>query len=154
MAGKGKRKGARTDQTVQAIDRQLKALELRKAGASYQAIADTLGYAHPSGAAEAVKAALKAVIREPAEEVRTLELERLDMALLSIAQSVRAGNFGAIDRWVKLAERRARLLGLDRPQAHFPIDYTKLTDDQLYRIINGEDPLEVVAGAGAGEGQG
>jgi hypothetical protein len=137
------------EQTVQAIDRQLRALELRKAGASYKVIADALGYAHPSGAAQAVVAALKAVVREPAEEVRTLELERLDAALLAIWPAVRAGNFGAVDRVVRIMERRAKLLGLDRTvvSGMLDIDMTTLTDDQLQRLVDGEDPLAVLAGS-------
>ena len=103
----------RQDQSIQAQERQLQALELRKAGATYEAIAERLGYADRSGAFRAVTSALKATLREPADELRTLELERLDSALLAIWRQVQAGDLHAIDRLVRLAERRAKLLGLD-----------------------------------------
>jgi len=63
-------------QTVRTIDRQLQALELRKAGVSYRHIAEQLGYRGVSGAHSAVARALQKVIQEPATEVLSLELER------------------------------------------------------------------------------
>jgi len=102
--------------TVKAHDRHLQALELRKAGATYQAIADQLGYASPHGAHAAVASALKATLREPAEALRELELVRLDSALLGIWRRVQSGDYKAIDRLVRIMERRAKLLGLDTPR--------------------------------------
>lgn len=103
------------EDAVKAIDNQLKALELRKAGVSYQRIADTLGYKSASGAHKAVQTALKKTLQEPADDLRKLELERLDSAAAAIYPSVKQGQYGAIDRWIKIMERRAKLLGLDAP---------------------------------------
>ena len=103
------------EDAVKALDNQLKALELRKAGVSYQRIADALGYKSASGAHKAVHTALKKTLQEPADELRTLELERMDAALAAIWPSVKQGQYGAIDRYVKLSERRSKLLGLDMP---------------------------------------
>lgn len=100
---------------VQAHENQMKALALRKAGVSYQSIADAIGYKDPSGAWRAVKSALKLTLQEPAEELRTLELARLDDMLKAIASHVQAGNLTAIDRALKIQDRRAKLLGLDMP---------------------------------------
>jgi len=55
---------------VKAHERHLQALELRKAGATYQVIADQLGYASPKGAHKAVTSALKATLREAGDDVR------------------------------------------------------------------------------------
>lgn len=104
-----------TQNEVTAHDNQLKALELRKAGVSYQRIAETLGYKDSSGAWRAVKAALKKTLQEPADELRTLEIERLDAMLSAIWASVKQGQYGAQDRALKIMERRAKLLGLDAP---------------------------------------
>ena len=101
---------------VRAHDRHLQALELRKAGATYQAIADQLGYAQAKGAYKAVTSALKATLKEPAEELRTLELTRLDAMLLSLWRRVQNGDERAIDRALRIMERRAKLLGLDAPK--------------------------------------
>jgi hypothetical protein len=102
---------------VTSLERKLQALELRKAGASYRTIAERLGYASASGAHKAVASALKATLREPAGEVRTLELERLDAALLAIWRRVQNGDDRAIDRLLRIMERRARMLGLDATPA-------------------------------------
>ena len=104
-----------TQNEVTAHDNQLKALELRKAGVSYQRIAETLGYKDASGAWRAVKSALKKPLQEPAAELRPLEVERLDAMLSAIWASVKQGQYGAQDRALKIMERRARLLGLDAP---------------------------------------
>lgn len=100
---------------VNANDKQRQALELRKAGVSYAEIATRLGYRSGSGAHAAVGAALKKTLQEPADELRKLEVERLDAMLLAIATQVRQGNHGAIDRALRIMERRAKLLGLDAP---------------------------------------
>lgn len=63
---------------IVAKEKAAKAIELRKAGKSFQAIADELGYGSDSAAFKAVQRALKAIAGEPAEELRTLELQRLD----------------------------------------------------------------------------
>ena len=100
---------------IKAHERHLAALELRKAGASYQTIAERLGYRSSSGAHKAVSSALKATLREPADELRELEVTRLDAALLAIWRRVQSGDERAIDRLLGIMKRRAALLGLDRP---------------------------------------
>jgi len=100
---------------INALDKQLQALQLRIAGVSYQSIADALGYKHASGAHKAVSSALKKTLQEPADDLRSLELARLDSAMQAIAASVKQGQYGAIDRLLKIMERRAKLLGLDAP---------------------------------------
>ena len=100
---------------VNASDKQRQALELRKAGVSYVMIAEKLGYRGPSGAHAAVASGLKRTLQEPADELRKLEVERLDSMLLAINAQVKQGNHGAIDRALRIMERRAKLLGLDAP---------------------------------------
>lgn len=93
---------------VKAVDRHLQALELRKAGISYARIAEALGFNSPQAAWKAVNSALKKTVQEPADELRTLEVERLDAAAAAIYPSVKQGQYGAIDRWIKIMERRDR----------------------------------------------
>jgi len=97
-------------------DRKLAALELRKAGATYRAIADQLGYRSVSGVYKAVASALKTTLREPADEVRELEIVRLDAALLAIWRRVQSGDDRAIDRLLGIMKRRSELLGLAAPK--------------------------------------
>ncbi len=100
---------------LSALDRQMQALDLRKSGASFAAIAQALNYASPSGAHKAVMSAIKKVLREPAEEVRTLELERLDRLQMAAWTKAIKGDLRAIDAVLRIMKRRAELLGLDAP---------------------------------------
>ena len=107
----------RQKQATEKHDDKLRALELRKAGYSYAEIAADLGK-HKSSAWRNVKQALKETLQEPADDVRKLELIRLDAALRAIWPMVEAGNLSAIDRLHVNLKRRAELLGLDAPAKH------------------------------------
>ena len=106
---------ANREQQVKAAERQRQALQLRQAGVAYEDIAQRLGYSGRSSAWRSVMAALKHTLQEPADEVRTLELARLDRLLLGLWPQAAAGNQGAVDRALRIMERRAKLLGLDAP---------------------------------------
>src|SRR5215212_5566001 len=99
-----------------ATERQAQALALHKAGLGYQVIADRLGYAGRSGAYKAVEAALHKTLQQPADELRTLELARLDRMQVAIWDKAISGNLRAVDRVLKIMKRRATLLGLDAPR--------------------------------------
>src|SRR5687768_8552575 len=71
-------------QRLAALDREVAALRLRQSGLTYQRIADRLGYRNRSGAWHAVHAALMATLQGPADELRTLELARLDRLQLAV----------------------------------------------------------------------
>lgn len=105
-------------QQVAAHDRHLRALELRIAGASYRVIAKSLGYKSVSSVHTAIERALKQTVQEPADELRKLEMERLDAMGLKVWEQVRSGNLGAVDRMLRIMERRSKLLGLDAPVRH------------------------------------
>lgn len=124
---------------LEAVERARKALELRKAGYGFQIISEQLGYSDSSGAYRAVRRALMRTIQEPADEVRKLELERLDKILTALWPAAIAGKWLAIDRVLLIMERRARLLGLDAP--------TKVDITQRIREVAEEaglDPDEAV----------
>jgi hypothetical protein len=103
------------EKTPEVAERWQKALELRKAGASYQQIADKLGYEGASGAYNAVMGAIKATLREPAAEVRALELDRLDRLMVGMWKRAGDGDEKAVASVLSIMDRRARLLGLDAP---------------------------------------
>ena len=102
--------------TAQIESRRSQVIKLRLEGNSLRAIAQTLGVALSTvhGDLTAMLQGLKDAQKLCAEEYLTLELERLDMATQAIAQRVQEGHLGAIDRWLKISERRAKLLGLDK----------------------------------------
>jgi hypothetical protein len=121
---------------LDAAAKQARALELRKAGYSFDSIAARLGYANGGGAYKAVEAGLKATLQEPADELRQLEIERLDTMLVALWPKVKKGEHGAIDRALKVSERRASLIGLDAPtRIDSRIDVTKLSDAELDAYI-------------------
>ncbi|MEU9792893.1 helix-turn-helix domain-containing protein [Streptomyces sparsogenes] len=120
--------------TPEGAERDAEAARLRARGLSYRAIAAELGVDLHT-AHNAVKRALAAIVQEPAEDVRRMELERLD-ALYEAAMGVLEREhvtvsqgkiiyqgdepllddgpvLQAIDRLLRIQERRAKLLGLD-----------------------------------------
>jgi len=106
------------ERQIAAVERQVAALNLRKAGVDYRRIAAELGYSGPSSAHYAVKTALKKTRQEAADEVRHLELERLDVMLNSLWPSITEGKRAApraAEVALKVMDRRAALLGLDAP---------------------------------------
>lgn len=106
------------DKSLTALERQRQALELRKAGMGYEAIARQVGYASHSGAIKAVQTAMQRTIQEPADELRALEVARLDDMLAGLWVDARRGAVGKIDRVLRIMERRATLLGLDAPKSY------------------------------------
>jgi hypothetical protein len=115
-------------------DKARKAVELRRTGASYDAIAGQLGYANRSGAWKAVQQALKRSVRESGDAVRQLENDRLDRLLLSLWKRALEGDLEALDRVLKIMKRRAELNGLDAPKQLA----LQMSDEELDRAIEGE----------------
>ena len=101
---------------VNAAERQAAAVHLRKSGHTFQEIADKLGYAGHQGAYKAVMSAIRKIVQEPAEELRKLELERLDVMLKSLWPFVLKGSPRHVEMALKVMDRRAAYLGLDAPK--------------------------------------
>lgn len=100
---------------IRTTEKTLKALELRKRGLNYTQIGKELG-CHRSTACRYVLSELENLAdkcREEAAQVRDLELQRLDALYLVANAEVEKGNVPAIDRCLRIMERRAKLLGLD-----------------------------------------
>jgi hypothetical protein len=92
------------------------AMELRKAGASFQQIGDKLKLTRQRAfqlVSEGLQE-LNAICTDKAEELRRLDLERLDSLLLSLYPQ--RSNPRVADSILRTMERRAKLLGLDAPQ--------------------------------------
>ena len=135
MAGRGRAKTAPS--RIEAEERQAAALNLRKAGVSFEEIARQTGYASASGAYEAVKAAMAKTLREPANELRELELARLDGMLEAISEAVMAGDLNAIGMALRISERRSRILGLDYRERPLSIKLPKLESAQDIPTVAG-----------------
>jgi len=149
--GRSKRDGkGRYTRTQDSAERDANAARLRADGANYDEIAREMGYGSAASAWKAVDRALRATVAEPAARVRTIELARLDILLWEAWKVLRARHIvvnqgrvvldpdsgqplhdhgpvlQAIDRVLKIQERRARLLGLDAP-----VKVEAITVDQI-----------------------
>lgn len=93
--------------------RQLRALELRLTGMQYEDIANQLGYADRAAAYGAVRAVIARREHEAVDEMRTIEGARLDAIAATLWPLVETGDLAAVDRMLKLMQRRAALFGLD-----------------------------------------
>lgn len=129
-------------QAVNIAQRRAEAVDMRIAGASFKAIAEKLGYKTASAACQDIGRALEQAVAEQTRSVeayREEELQRLD-ALLSEAWAILKRDhltvshgrvvyddttgkpilddgptLAAIDRILKIQERRSKYLGLDAP---------------------------------------
>jgi transcriptional regulator len=104
--------GNETARRLTAAEKRSEALALRIAGMSYEEIATTLGWANKSVAWKAVQKGIADVPRENARELKTMQLETLNEAKLSIFAAVRRGDVQAIDRLIKVLDHEAKLEGL------------------------------------------
>ncbi len=106
-------------------EKRRQALAMREIGYTYDEIAHAMGWKHNSTAVRCVQRALKATYQEPADEVRKLESKRIDRLARAIwvkatgkvnaDGTVEPPDLQALDRLLKLMNRRAALLGLDAP---------------------------------------
>lgn len=103
---------------AKAAERKRLAFELRKAGASYEEIGRSLGCSKQAAHAMVHKtlAELRARTDEIAEDVRSMELHRLDALLKGLWPAASKGAPIPVEKALKVMERRARMLGLDMPE--------------------------------------
>lgn len=103
---------------IAAKERRSLALKLRLAGIQFKDIGKQLGCSRQR-AAQLVEGEMENIIAQNAElaaQVRDMELVRLDTIQSGIWSQATSGNHGAIDRVLRIMERRSKLLGLDAPQ--------------------------------------
>jgi hypothetical protein len=108
-----------TPPKITARQREVQAMQLRATGATYEQIADALGYTQRDGAYKAVVRGIRREGEEYHESIefaRSLSLNRLDELLFAIYPAAKSGDRGAIDQVLRLEQRRANLLGLDAPK--------------------------------------
>lgn len=99
----------------EAQEKRAQALQLKLAGATNEQIVEAGIYANRGTVSREIKKALADITHDAATDVLKLELSRLDTALMGIWGAVRSGDVFAIDRMLKIMDRRARYLGLDQP---------------------------------------
>ena len=120
--GAGKKKRKRTVKSVaketKTVARRARAIDLRLRGYGLREIAKELkvsvSQAHRD--VEAVMKQMREKANESAERHLQISLERLDRAIKGLMPGVDAGSPRACEVLGKLEERRAKLLGIDKPQ--------------------------------------
>ena len=104
---------------VAAADWRPTAIQRRIAGHTYAQIGAEFGVT--AARAYAVVSehldACRKEATERAEELRQIELERLDKLLAVVGPMAEAGDLAAVDRLLRIQERRSAYLGLDAPRA-------------------------------------
>jgi len=125
--------------TIDTAERDAECAHLRARDYTYQQIADATGFTSASGARFAVERALARTITEPGEELRRIELMKLDALARAAWKVLEARHYlvsqgrlirledgsppleddgpvlASIDRLLRISERRSKLLGLDSP---------------------------------------
>lgn len=112
-------RSAQSSKNCNLLERKRQAFELRKRGLSYRAIGDAMGMSY-NAAHQYVKEAYQMLLVEvmdTAEELRQIELDRLDAIQDAIWTDCETGDKAAISTMLKVMERRSKLLGLDTVQA-------------------------------------
>lgn len=164
----GPREPKTSPRRVATAIRRGKALQMRLAGIPYGQICETLGYSSRANAINDVRRALVATVNEPADELRALEVQRLDVlwntamkVLTRLHVTVNNGKvihldglpvqddgpiLAAIDRLLKIQERRAKLLGLDAPKA-FEVVTVDAVDQQIRALTEELQRTEAAAAA-------
>lgn len=128
------------DRKLAARQREARMLELRRDGRSYTEIGEAFGITRQV-ATRIIQRGMDRIVREPAELVKAMDLERLDqlqveaLAVLRRRHVVVSGGkivrgdddqplvddgpvLAAIGKLLDIQARRARLLGLDAPNKH------------------------------------
>ena len=98
------------------LDKEARVVELRRAGVTWDVIAQRTGYANASGAYRAYQRAADRIIRPNIEELRDIEIERLDRMQAGVWGKAINGEVRAIDAVLRIIEKRSKLLGLDAPK--------------------------------------
>lgn len=116
-------RGKTRDKAV-ILQRQIQALELRKAGHTYRDIAKKLGIAFQTAYKDVhgELARLAQMRDNSAGEVLQLELERIDKAVKGLMPFVESGSASHAMALLRCIEQRSKLLGLYAPE-RFTIEW-------------------------------
>lgn len=138
---------SRTPKQVSIAQRRHKALNLRKTGATMEAIAAVISKEfnlpnyNRSRCFEDIDKSLQELNEQcthSAEELRRQEFERLDNYLFRLEAKIKAGDVQAIAQAVKISERRCKMQGLDAP---IQVQVEELVNAELTAFLDSLEPL-------------
>ena len=124
------RKTKATTDKIKVAERRLQAIALRRSGLNYRDIGRHLGVSRTQAYNDVMHALdeLNKLTLEATKIHQTLELDRLDGLMAAIWEQAQEGSLAAVDRVLKIMDRRAKLLGLDTPTKIAP---TTMDGDDL-----------------------
>lgn len=134
------------------------ALEMRASGMSYRKIAAALGEPLQT-VYDRVRREIANIPKEAADDLRSIEQERLDRSLDRLEEAARAGDVRAIAEQRLIGESRRRLFGLDAPTKSDARVTVEIPEDvealraRLVKILEGEH-AEAAADRHPGDGAG
>ncbi len=105
------RRGRHRDRALAAY-RRARAVELRARGLTYEQVAQEVGYTSRATAYNAINQALEVRQVESVEELRRLELDRLDAVHASLWPQAMTGHVPSVLALLRVIDLRTRLLGL------------------------------------------
>lgn len=144
--------------------KDMEALRLRTTGWSMEAIADHMSFSSVNAVAQALRRAVSVMARFAGNEQRLLELQKLDEAEAEVWKVLKMVHWSyssrgdiiygpdgepmkdgriileAVDRLMRIAERRAKLMGLDAPMRAEILTIDSI-DEEISRL---ESELAVV----------
>jgi len=127
------------DEIENQVKRDSKVFELRVQGFTFEQIAKEVGFSGPSGAWQAYQRIKEQMIFEPLEELRQLELMRLDAVQHALWDRAVNGDLPAANCVLKIMDQRAKLMGLYKPEKvevnKWDYQATDI-DAEVQRIIN------------------
>jgi hypothetical protein len=114
--------------------------DLKLAGMTVRAISAAASthfgyYIGPSTVQERIQKACAELVNPRVEELRKVEVARLDRYLASLDQKVMEGDQQSINTALRVSERRAKMLGIDMP-LQLEVKHTVVTsvDDELEKL--------------------
>lgn len=103
-----------TTTAISRAERRARAVNLRREGLTLREVADELDVSVYT-AWNDIQTAIRDIPKEEADLLRQQEADRLDALQRAVWDAALAGDLPAVDRALKIIERRCRLLGLDAP---------------------------------------
>ena len=139
----------RDDKSVSTIGglsvTEMMAYRFRLQGYSFSQIAEQCGYASAAGASEAYKRAREKIddLLSDTKEQRELAISRMDRLLQAVWDRADNGYLPAIDRALKIEERRAKILGIDAPEKMVNVNHD-VSRLNIERIFADESAIDLI----------
>jgi hypothetical protein len=135
--GATRRHSATSPESIDTRERDQQALQLRRSGVTWDAIATQLRYSSPGHAYNQVTKLMREYPREDVEAYRDLLIDRQELVIRVLTPKVLKADTWAIDRYLKACEQLARLTGANRPE-RIEVTAAQSELDAAYRELMAE----------------